>query len=345
MLIIMKTPMNKSMRTKMIILLSVLALTLTGCNKADYEAAAKRSDSSNKKTSSQAGTGSQTGTGSQAGTSSSGTRDNTPQVLTPVASGSKIFENTLASVDYSNSDEGYIMVKYFGESSRSKAMVVTPDNTKYYYNLTPGSAYVALPLLDSGSYNIVIYESAGSTGNEFYRVLDEKFTVKLTNTFGPFLYPNQYVQFTANDNCVAKAKELAKTCDTDLQVIEAVYTFVTTNVTYDFEKADTVQSGYLPDPDSTLRTKTGICFDYAALMTAMLRSQGIPTRLEIGYCGTAYHAWLSSYIEDIGWVNGAIYFDGENWSLMDPTYASNHSSSKVKDYVGDGSNYTLQYMY
>ena len=41
----------------------------------------------------------------------------------------------------------------------------------------------------------------------------------------------------------------------------------------------------LPSVDETLKTKKGICFDYAALMTAMLRSQGIPTKLEIGYQG------------------------------------------------------------
>ena len=47
----------------------------------------------------------------------------------------------------------------------------------------------------------------------------------------------------------------------------------------------------------------GICFDYAALMTAMLRSQGIPTKLEIGYSGEVYHAWISTYIDEIGWVD------------------------------------------
>ena len=54
----------------------------------------------------------------------------------------------------------------------------------------------------------------------------------------------------------------------------------------------------------------------------MLRSQGIPTRLEVGYAGTVYHAWISTYIKDVGWINGIIQFNGSGWTLIDPTTAS-----------------------
>ena len=74
----------------------------------------------------------------------------------------------------------------------------------------------------------------------------------------------------------------------------------------------------------TLSTGKGICFDYAALMTAMLRSQGIPTKLEIGYSGEVYHAWISTYIDEIGWVDNVIQFDGKSWSLIDPTLAASN---------------------
>ena len=80
-------------------------------------------------------------------------------------------------------------------------------------------------------------------------------------------------------------------------------------------------------------------------MTAMLRSQQIPTRMEVGYAGTAYHAWISTYIEDVGWVNGIIEFDGTDWKLMDPTFATNSSSDSLKEFIGDGSNYTMKYKY
>ena len=54
-------------------------------------------------------------------------------------------------------------------------------------------------------------------------------------------------------------------------------------------------------------------------MTSMLRSQNIPTKLEVGYSGDAYHAWISTYIDDKGWVDDIIQFNGNTWQIMDPT--------------------------
>ena len=128
--------------------------------------------------------------------------------------------------------------------------------------------------------------------------------------------------------------------------MEKVYNFVVGNLTYDKEKAATVQSGYLPVLDTVLAEKKGICFDYAALMAGMLRSQGVPCKLVVGYAGTAYHAWISVWSEATGWVDGAIFFDGTTWQRMDPTFASTgRQSQAIMQYIGDGTNYTVKYLY
>ena len=125
-----------------------------------------------------------------------------------------------------------------------------------------------------------------------------------------------------------------------------VYDYVVTNLTYDRQKAATVQSGYLPVLDTVLAEKKGICFDYASLMTGMLRSQGVPCKLVVGYAGTAYHAWINVWSEETGWIDGAIYFDGTSWQRMDPTFASTgKQSAKIMAYIGDGKNYTVKYIY
>lgn len=77
----------------------------------------------------------------------------------------------------------------------------------------------------------------------------------------------------------------------------------------------------------------------------MLRSQGIPARLEVGYAGSAYHAWISAYVEEKGWINGIIEFDGTSWSLMDPTFSANTEREELKRFIGDGSNYLLKFVY
>ena len=43
--------------------------------------------------------------------------------------------------------------------------------------------------------------------------------------------------------------------------------------------------------DRCYETRKGICQDLAAMAACMLRVQGIPTRLMIGYAGKMYHAW------------------------------------------------------
>jgi transglutaminase-like putative cysteine protease len=167
--------------------------------------------------------------------------------------------------------------------------------------------------------------------------------VALANTFGPYLYPNQYVNFDTTSLPISKAVELAYTANTDLEVVESVYNYMIDNFTYDYDKAATVVSGYLPVVNDVYKANTGICFDYAAVMATMLRSQRIPTRLEVGYIGEEYHAWISVYIEEIGWINGIIEFNGTKWNLLDPTFAS--TSKSPKEYVTKNSKYLTKYVY
>jgi hypothetical protein len=270
-----------------------------------------------------------------------GTRDNTPVYYTPTASGVTVYSNALAAIDASNVSEGYIMVNYKGTNSKVKLQITGSNGVTYTYNLSGG--YETFPLsAGSGSYKVAVYENV--TGNQYSTALSQTISVNITNEFGPYLYPNQYVNFTPASQVVAKAQQLAAGCTTDLEVVTNIYDFAT-SITYDYNKANTVQSGYVPNVDEIMNSGTGICFDYASVMASMLRSQNIPTRLEVGYAGTAYHAWISTYIHDVGWVNGIISFDGTHWSLMDPTFAATSDPTTLKNFIGDGSNYKTKYIY
>ena len=81
-------------------------------------------------------------------------------------------------------------------------------------------------------------------------------------------------------------------------------------------------------------------------MTGMLRSQGIPCKMVFGYAGNAYHAWISVWTEDSGWVDGGIFFDGIAWQRLDPTFASSSERSEsVMKFIGNGKNYREKYFY
>lgn len=271
-----------------------------------------------------------------------GSRDSQPVCLVPEATGKAVFSDTTYSIDYSNAAEGYIMAKYTGKSQRAKLQLTLPDGTVYTYNLNHN--YEAFPLTsDSGTYSFGIYENI--SGNEYSTLSFEKTDVRISNRYGAYLYPNQYVSFAKDNQTILLGSKLAYSANSDLEVVSNVYNYIIDTITYDYTEAKTVKSGYLPNIDETLNSKKGICLDYAAVMASILRSQRIPTHLEVGYAGTAYHAWISTYIKDIGWVNGIIKFDGRNWELMDPTFGSTTGEKKLKKYIGDGSNYKVKYIY
>ena len=267
-------------------------------------------------------------------------------VSMPTASGTSVSKNEKAAIDYSNIKDGYVMVRYLKTVDKQLRVIIKgPSAVQYTYTLKTNGDYEVYPLSDgNGSYTVSVYEQI--EGTRYSTSNTVSFNATLTDEFAPFLRPNQYVNFKTDSKTVAKAAELVKD-KTDLtDRISAIYNYVISNFTYDKVQAATVKSGYLPDVDAVLEKGKGICFDYAAVMTAMLRSQGIPTKLVIGYAGEAYHAWINVYSEDTGWINNVIFFDGKAWKLMDPTFASTaNQSSVVMTYIGDGKNYTTKFLY
>lgn len=271
-------------------------------------------------------------------------RDSTPKVLTPSADGVTVYQNDFASIDASNTSQGYVMVKYNGTNEKVKLQITCPDQSCYTYLISDRGAYDTFPLTaGNGSYTLQVLENVA--GDTYTVSLTQSINVSIEDEFLPFLYPNQYVNFHTDSKAVSKGSDLAKDSYSDLDVVQNIYNYVIKNISYDTEKAQNVSYGYVPDVDDTLSSKKGICFDYAALMTSMLRSQNIPTKLEVGYSGDAYHAWISTYIDDKGWVDDIIQFDGDTWQIMDPTLAATNDSAAVKKYVGDGSHYVVKYTY
>lgn len=264
------------------------------------------------------------------------------RVLTPEAPGKKTLGNSPLILDISNQDQGYLTAESDSDDSRMNIQLTAPSGVVYSYFLEPDEQTV-LPFSEgSGEYLITCYQQVD--GNQYAALYTETLTIKLQNEFLPFLYPNQYVDFSSKSKTCKLAASLVKEDMTDIDILKTFYTYVTSHISYDYDKADSVEAGYLPDIDDTLSTGTGICFDYAALTTAMLRSQDIPCKLQIGYSGDVKHAWIDVYIRGSGWVTKAVSFDGDTWKLMDPTFDANSDGDEaIQEYIGDESNYTVQF--
>ena len=130
--------------------------------------------------------------------------------------------------------------------------------------------------------------------------------VKLDDPYAPFLGPNQYVHYTQDTEAVKTSYALCEGMTDDREIFETIRAYIKANYMYDYVKAATVAGGTLPDIDGCYEKKMGICQDLAALAACMLRVQGVPTKLMVGYAGKMYHAWNS------------VVIDGEE-VLYDPT--------------------------
>ena len=264
-------------------------------------------------------------------------------VLEAFPSGEKEQRSADAVIDYSHTEDGYVMARYTSPTEKRLKLRITGPTTTYTYNL-PVDQWTVFPLSDgNGAYQAALY--INTHDSKYALVMTAQFEVVLKDEFAPFLRPNQYVNYEHAEKTVEKGAQLCAGLTHPLEKVAVVYDFVVSTLTYDEERAATVKSGYLPVLDEVLAEEKGICFDYAALMTAMLRSQEVPCKLVVGYAGEIYHAWISVWTEENGWVDGAIFFDGQAWKRMDPTFASSgHRSAEIMDFIENG-NYTVKYLY
>lgn len=285
---------------------------------------------------------------SASGCSSSGTKSEEPpvysplQVLVPEAPGKEILGSSPLTLDISNITQGYLTAVSDSQDQKMNVQLTDENGTVYSYFISPGESAVIPFSSGSGNYQICCYQQID--GTQYAALFANTHEISLENEFLPFLYPNQYVNFSPESEASKLALSMVSEDTSDVDALQAIYDYVTENLTYDYDLADTVESGYLPDVDATLESKKGICFDYAALTTAMLRSRDIPCKLQIGYSGTVKHAWVSVYIRSKGWVDKAVEFSGDSWSRMDPTFDSNSDDEEtIQQYIGNDDNYIVQF--
>ena len=240
------------------------------------------------------------------------------EILMPVASGKKVLKADKLTVDASNADQGYIMVK--GPKTKTRLKVtVEITGTKLQYDLNGEGEYEVFPLqLGRTNYTVSLWRQV--EGKKYGKIGQVKVAAKMEDELSCFLYPNQYVNYKKDSPCVKEAAEICKGLETDKEKFETIRKYVVKNFQYDYIKSVTVagSSGMLPDIEGCWKGKKGICQDLSAMACAMMRTQGIPARLVIGTLGSGTpHAWVVAHV------------DGEE-RFFDPTAelnASNKSDS------------------
>lgn len=249
-----------------------------------------------------------------------------------------------ARIDTSCIAQGYVGVSAVSES-RLKFQVVFGE-MKYNYDL-PNDGTPTIYPLQSGNGQYVLRVMQNTSEQRFVEIYSETIDVTLDSEFEPYLRPSQMVNYTENSACVQLAAQMASEAEDDAAFVASVYEYIQNTIAYDYDKAQLVDAtgltGYLPDADSTLAEKKGICFDYAALTAAMLRSQGVPTRMVLGYVydGALYHSWNMIYLQNSGWVSVKIEVPANKWQQIDLTFAATGEDDAIS---GEG-DYMQLYVY
>ena len=223
--------------------------------------------------------------------------------------------NRSLTIDRSHASDGYIIVKATESNSKLKIAISFNGESKIHYTLNTKGEEEILPLqYGDGRYTVALFRQI--SGTRYQKDGEISFSVKMTDKRGYMLYPNQWVNYTNETAAVAYATELCAGMTDEYEIVMTIYKFINQHFGYDWFKSRDVKSGVLteilPDIDGTWESRSGICQDLAAVMCAMLRSQGIHTRLVVGTCGSAPHAWITIYYHNA---------EGKFVQLsLDPTY-------------------------
>lgn len=245
-------------------------------------------------------------------------------------------------IDVSHVDEGYVSAS--AQNTSRMKLLVTKGEVKRNYDLPSDGTPIAVPLtLGDGTYDVQVMQN--TSGSAYVPINSVSIDVVLDSEFEPYLRPNLFCDYDASSACVTKANELAAGAENEGDVLRNIYTWIADNISYDTAKADQLAeaTGYVPDPDATLAEKKGICFDYVSLGAAMLRSQGIPTKIITGYVSpdNIYHAWNMVYL-DGSWTSAQVSVDPDTWTRIDLTFAA---AGGAEQYVGNAKEYTDRYTY
>ncbi len=131
-----------------------------------------------------------------------------------------------------------------------------------------------------------------------------------------YLTATKYWQ--SNDsNIKSEAEKLMADKTTVMDIIKADYAYIGDKLTYDDNKANSENERI--GAKAALEGGASVCMEYADLMIALLRAQGIPSRAALGYANITEtqeaqvrHQWVQVWIPDYGWYS------------VDPTLESNN---------------------
>lgn len=121
-----------------------------------------------------------------------------------------------------------------------------------------------------------------------------------------YISPSAYIDSDKKD-VVALANEIVKPEASEMEKLKAIHSWVTKNIAYDYQAYITGQNQLTPASE-TIKSKKGVCRDYAFVVAALSRASGLQARVVYGDASNAdkrrvsqKHAWNEVMVNGL-WV-------------------------------------------
>ena len=222
--------------------------------------------------------------------------------------------------DTTGLNAGVVAIAYDSDSDKKLKVMIEKSGKSMTYDLNSDGQTESFPLqMGDGQYRISVLEN--TTGIKYKYVSTKEVDLDITDGKKVYLASVQNIRWNRDMETIKTASKLTEGLSTDSEKIKAIYDYVVSNISYDYDKLAKLNTTYVPDIDSTIASGKGICYDYSSVFAAMLRSQGIPAKLVKGYSPNVegYHSWNEVYNTDT-----------EKWMIIDTTYDSQMRAAKVK---------------
>jgi len=237
----------------------------------------------------------------------------------------------LTSQEYINSNGVFLQmvptvlegkITLTGETARSLIkIIVIKDETQRWYDvkLEDGKFNEEIWFIDGiGEYQVSVLVHKEGRRYTFGPTVHVQNTVDVNR----FLVPTLHVE-SNNEKIITLAKEITKDSRTDIEKAKSIYDWVTANIVYDYKKyIRQINNNYdnVYGALNTLETKTGVCYDYAALVAALGRASGLQVKMIKGNFKSTYrnelHAWNEIYISE-----------EDKWITVDSTFGASMQSN------------------
>jgi len=234
--------------------------------------------------------------------------------------------NEVAVENIGDIAEGKVIVK--GTSSIEKVKIKITHNQIIKYHdvyIVNGNFEETLWLLDGiGTYEIKVLINS----NENSYICDSTFMVHNTleaneiDSKGMYLNPEKDIA-SDNEQISLLAETITTNCITDIEKAQALYSWVSSNIHYDYDKFSSHNNQiYNFEYGSlvALEYGKGVCYDMAALYAALARSLNLETKLIKGQGITplfnGYHAWNEIYSKE-----------EQRWIKLDVSFASTSTNN------------------